>query len=57
MKSKNKACDKEIKILAFIAITIDSIRLDRHCSYLSYMNKLGETKVFVIPKKNATPNG
>ena len=36
---------------------MDSIRLDRHYPSPSYMDKLGGTKVFVIPKKNATLNG
>ena len=36
---------------------MDSIRLDRYYSSPTYVDKLGDTKVFVIPKKNATLNG
>lgn len=36
---------------------MDSIRLDRYYSSPSYIDELGDTKVFVIPKKNATLNG
>ena len=37
-------------------MTIDSVRLDRYYSSPSYVDSFGdrETKVFVIPKKNAT---
>ncbi|MEM3860244.1 MAG: ISNCY family transposase, partial [Candidatus Micrarchaeaceae archaeon] len=38
-------------------IGMDSIRLDRYYSSPSYMDNLGKTKVFMIPKKNSTLNG
>jgi len=34
-----------------------SIRLDKYYSSPSYVDTLGDTKVFVIPNKNATLNG
>ena len=40
-----------------LGLEMDSIRLDRYYSSPSYVDKLGDTKVFVIPKKNAPLNG
>ena len=57
MKSEREAYDRAIKLLSSINVEMDSIRLDRYYSSPSYMDKLGGTKVFVIPKKNATLNG
>ncbi len=57
MKSEREAYDRAMNLLSSIGIEIDSIRLDRYYSSPSYMDKLGKTKVFVIPKKNATLNG
>lgn len=57
MKSEREAYDRAMDLLSSIGIEMDSIRLDRYYSSPSYVDKLGETKVFVIPKKNATLNG
>ena len=57
MKSERQAYDRAIKMLASINVEMDSIRLDRYYSSPSYMDDLGNTKVFVIPKKNSTLNG
>ncbi len=57
MKSERKAYDRAMKLLSSMGIEMDSIRLDRYYSSPSYMDELGNTKVFVIPKKNATLNG
>jgi transposase len=57
MKSEREAYDRAMKLLSSIEIDLDSIRLDRYYSSPSYMDKLGDTKVYVIPKKNATLNG
>ena len=57
MKSEREAYDRAMDFLAIMGIHMDSIRLDRYYSSPSYMDKLGGTKVFVIPKKNATLNG
>ncbi len=57
MKSERQAYDRAIRMLASINMEMDSIRLDRYYSFPSYMDNLGNTKVFVIPKKNSTLNG
>ena len=57
MKSEREAYDRAMNLLPSTGIEMDSIRLDRYYSSPSYMDKLGDTKVFVIPKKNATLNG
>ena len=57
MKSEREAYDRAMNLLSSIGIEMDSIRLDRYCSSPSYMDKLGKTKAFVMPKKNATLNG
>ena len=57
MKSEREAYDHAMELPHSTGIEMDSIRLDRYYSSPSYMDKLGRTKVFVIPKKNATLNG
>ena len=57
MKSERQAYDRAIKMLASINVEMESIRLDRYYSSPSYMDTLGNTRVFVIPKKNSTLNG
>ena len=57
MKSEREAYHRAMKLLSSTGIEMDSIRLDRYYSSSSYMDKLGKTKVFVMPKKNSTLNG
>jgi len=57
MKSERNAYDRAMDLLLFVGVDMDSICLDRYYSSPSYMDKLGNTKVFVIPKRNATLNG
>ena len=57
MKSERNAYDRAMDLLSSIGLEMDSIRLDRHYSSPSYMDKLGNTRVYVIPKKNVTLNG
>ncbi|MEM0136563.1 MAG: hypothetical protein QXU18_15275 [Thermoplasmatales archaeon] len=57
MKSEGGVYDSAMKLLSSIGIKMDSIRLNRYCSVLWYMDELEETKMFVIPKKNYTLNG
>jgi transposase len=57
MKSEREAYDRAMDLLSTLGLEMDSIRLDRYYSSPSYVDKLGDTKVFVIPKKNATLNG
>ncbi len=57
MKSEREAYDHAMKLLSTPGIEMDSIRLDRYYSSASCLNSMGYTKVFLIPKKNATLNG
>ena len=57
MKSEREAYDKAMDLLSSIGIETDPIRLDIYYSSPSYLDKLGDTKVFLIPKKNATLKG
>ena len=57
MNSEREVYDSAMDLLSTLGLEMDSIRLDRYYSSPSYMDKLGDTKVFVIPKKNATLNG
>jgi len=57
MKSERNAYDNAMRIINKIGINIDTIRLDRYYSSLSYVDKLGNTKVYIIPKKNSTLRG
>ena len=57
MKSEREAYDRAMNLLSFIGVEMDSIRLDRYYSSPSYMDNLGNTKVIVIQKRNATLNG
>ena len=57
MKSERDAYERAMDLLSTLGLEMDSIRLDRYYSSPSYVDKLCETKIFVIPKKNATLNG
>ena len=57
MKSERNAYDNAMRIINKICINIDSIRLDRYYSSPSYIDNLGNTKVYIIPKKNSTLRG
>ena len=57
MNSEREAYDRTMKLLSSINVEMDSIRYDRYYASPSYMDKLDETKVFVISKKNTTLNG
>ena len=52
MKSEREAYDRAMNLLSSIGI-----EMDRYYSSQSYMDKLGNTKVFIIPKKNSSLNG
>ena len=53
MKSERETYHRAMNLLSSTGIEVDSIRLDRYYSSSSCMDKLGKTKVFVIPKKNS----
>ena len=57
MKSEKEAYDRAMHLLSSVGIGMDSVRLDRYYSSPAHVDRLGNTKVFIIPKKNATLNG
>jgi transposase len=59
LKSEKEAFDRAMKMLSRIGgVTLDSVRLGRYCSTPAYLDLFGrETKVYVIPRSNATLNG
>jgi len=56
-KSEKKAFDKAYKMLQETGIEIESIRLDKYYSCQIYVDKFSGSKVYIIPKKNATIRG
>ncbi|MEK6872329.1 MAG: ISNCY family transposase [Nanoarchaeota archaeon] len=56
-KSEKEAFDKAYKMLQEIGIEIESIRLDKYYSCQIYVDKFSGSKVYIIPKKNATIRG
>ncbi|MDG6964189.1 MAG: hypothetical protein JRM74_00505 [Nitrososphaerota archaeon] len=46
-----------MKLLSTTDVTLDSARLDRYYSAPGHVDSLGEAKVFVIPRSNATVKG
>jgi len=46
-----------MRMLEDIDMEIGSIRLDRYYSFPSYVDRFGEAKVYVIPRKNSTLRG
>jgi transposase len=57
MKSEREAYDRAIELLSSLGIEVVSMRSDRYYSSPTYVDKLGKTKVFIIPRKNSTLNG
>ena len=57
MRSEREAYGRALGMLNSIGITLNSLRLDRYYSSPSYVDELKGTKVYLIPKKNATLNG
>jgi len=53
-KSEKEAFDKASKMLQRIDAVLASIRLDKYYSSPSCIDLLNDTKVYIIPKKNAT---
>ena len=46
-----------MEMLECIDVEVKSVRLDRYYSFPSYVDRFGEAKVYVIPRKNATLHG
>lgn len=57
MRSEKEAYDHAMRMLTTIDVTLKTVRLDRYYSTPGYVDAFGDTKVFVIPKSNATLNG
>jgi len=57
LKSEKEAFDRAHEMCKSINIKLGSVRLDKYYSYPSYVDKFGDTKVYVIPKKGATLKG
>ena len=56
-KSEKEAFDKAYKMLQEMEIEIESIRLDKYYSCQIYADKFSGSKVYILPKKNATIRG
>lgn len=57
LKSEKEAFDRAMERLKHIDVNIESVRLDKYYSFPSYVDRFGEAKVYVIPRKNATLRG
>ena len=57
LKSEKQAFEKALKMVNDIEIDIETVRLDKYYSFPSYVDKFGDAKVYVIPRKNATFRG
>lgn len=57
LKSEKEAFDRAMEMIKKLDVIIDSIRLDKYYSFSSYVDKFGDAKVYVIPRKNATVRG
>ena len=57
MKSEKRAFDSAMKMLKRLDVNVESMRLDRYYSFPSYVDRFGEARVYVIPRKNATVKG
>ena len=57
LKSEKEAFDRAYKMLEEMNIEVEDMRLDKYYSFPSYIDKFGDTKVYIIPRKNATLKG
>jgi transposase len=58
IKSEKEAFDKAVAMAKSMGIAINSVRLDKYYSFKSIVKSFSrETKIYVIPKKNATIKG
>jgi transposase len=57
LRSEKEAYSRAMGMLSTLDVTLESVRLDRYYSTPGYVESLGDTRVFVIPKSNATLNG
>ncbi|MBI4176184.1 MAG: ISNCY family transposase [Candidatus Aenigmarchaeota archaeon] len=58
IRSEKEAFDKALAMAKSIGVAIDSVRLDKYYSFQSITKYFGKgTKIYVIPKSNATIKG
>jgi len=57
MKSEKQAFDQAMEMLDKTGIEMESVRLDKYYSCASYVERFGDTTVYVLPKKNSTLRG
>lgn len=56
-KSEKEAFDRAMQMLKKLDIEIQSVRLDKYYSCRSYVDRFSNSKVYIIPKINATIRG
>jgi transposase len=56
-KSEKEAFEQGMQMLNRIDVIIDSVRLDKYYSFPSYVDRFSNSKVYIIPRKNATLRG
>lgn len=56
-KSEKEAFDRALEMRRECGIKLDSVRLDRYYSFPSYVDRFGDAKVYIIPRRNATLRG
>ena len=57
LKSEKEAFDRAMNLLSRTGVTLDSARLDRYYGTPGHVDSLGDAKVYVIPRSNATVKG
>lgn len=57
LKSEKDAFNKAMVMLEKIDVEIKTVRLDKYYSFPSVVDKFGDAKVYVIPRKNSTLKG
>jgi len=56
-KSEKEAFDKAMEMCRDGGVNVESVRLDKYYSFPSYVDRFGDAKVYIIPRKNATLRG
>jgi len=56
-KSEKEAFDNAMNMLSNLDITLESVRLDKYYSAQLYVDRFSKSKVYIIPKSNATIRG
>jgi transposase len=56
-RSEKEAFDRAMVMLNHLDVRVEGVRLDRYYSFPSYVDRFGDAKVYVIPRRNATLRG